>query len=248
MFDDVCVMIPWRPTQSRRPLYSVVDRWYRKHLGIVPIAIDSGPDYNYFNLSNARNRAVEAAPKKIIVLTDADSIPTLDVLIAAIDGVRDDYRAHIPYSHYRTITHRATADVQRGRAIEGAAYYFEIDNAVSGVQVTTREIWESHNGQDERFAGWGFEDVAWWEAHTTLVDAPVRHPGILYALSHSREWKTEEATARNGSLVWHYLEAKGDPDRMKQIVFGPDPRIGTDHEIPSGPLYARPGSHTAPPA
>ena len=94
-----------------------------------------------------------------------------------------------------------------------------VHRACSGVYVTTRRTWEAHGGQDERFRGWGFEDVAWYLAHETLLGAPPqRHEGRVYALNHAVETRAGDQYERNAGLMQRYRDAAGDAAAMAGLV------------------------------
>ncbi|WAC51886.1 hypothetical protein [Frigoribacterium sp. SL97] len=87
--------------------------------------------------------------------------------------------------------------------------------------MTRASSWRSHGGQDERFRGWGFEDAAWYLAHTTLLgEAPRRHEGMVFALHHQAEVREGPQYDANAALMQRYRDAAVGEDAMRAVVFG----------------------------
>ena len=75
---------------------------------------------------------------------------------------------------------------------------------------------------DERFVGWGHEDVAWSHAMRTLVGEPAWQEGAMYHLWHPTtaqdESKRTGSLHANQRLVRSYKAALGRPALMKQVM------------------------------
>jgi len=213
------IVIPWRPAPSRLYAFRRVVEWYSRILPafrLVPL--DTGDDL--FSLSRIRNLAVTRASKAddVIVISDADTLPEREPLMAAIAAAPRSGRVHLPYTAYHWLGPSGTAQSEAGRALEDCDYEI-VHDACSGVYVTTRSTWESHGGQDERFRGWGFEDSAWYLAHQTLLGAsPQRHEGVVYALHHVVERRDGPQFDRNVELMERYVRAAGDRREMRRLV------------------------------
>lgn len=212
------VAIPWRPAPTRVDAFETLTRWYTEHVPEATVrTIDTDDDV--FVLAACRNRAVASVgPDDVVVLNDADTIPEVGPLRAAVAAARTSGRVHLPYTAYHWLGARGTAQLRSGRA--AADCDFELVNgACSGVYVTTPETWAAHGGQDERFRGWGFEDAAWYLAHgTVLGEPPVRHEGRVYALHHQAEVRAGERYDANAALMERYRAAAGDAGAMAQLV------------------------------
>jgi hypothetical protein len=214
------VLIPWRPQPSRVAAFDAVVEWYQRNFPGVDIQTIDSPD-TVFNLARCRNlgiRMVDDAAH-VIVINDADTLPQLEPLRAAIEAARTSGLVHLPYSEYRWLGAAGTAQYAAGTPLVDCTFDL-VRGACSGVYVTTPATWWSHGGQDERFRGWGFEDAAWYLAHETLLGAtPQRHEGHVYALHHEPQLREGPQYDANATLMASYRAAVSDPATMRDLVF-----------------------------
>lgn len=220
----VLVAIPWRSQPHRVYAYNLT---VARYCGLLPDAtvttVDTG--HEPFCLAGARNEGVRTAERggyDVVVLADADTLPEREPLLAAIDAAQLSGRVHLPYTEYRSLRADGTAQLQAGTLVERCTHLV-VPAACSGVLVTTPETWWSIGGQDERFRGWGMEDVAFLTAHRALLGGDfVRHDGRVYALHHESATKRGAQYDANVALYQRYLTAAetGDPDAMWALVIG----------------------------
>lgn len=210
------VFIPWRPHPSREASLRFALAWWEAH-GFTTHLIDSG--HQPFNLAGCRNNAVRSASSHVVILADADTVPELPALLQAMALASDELGTVLPYTEYRSLGARGSRHAHIGAPLEDCSHLV-IQDACSGIYVTTRGGWAKHHGQDELFAGWGCEDAAWWIAHETLVGVPRRIPGRVYALTHESQDKTGESTRSNYARIFHYEQARGNRERILELVAG----------------------------
>ena len=214
-------MIPWRPAPSRIDAFERVVAWYERTLPEFEIrTLDTDDDL--FALARIRNLAVTILddPDDVVVINDADTFPEPEPLRSAVGAAARGGRVQLPYTAYHWLGPEGSAQFVEGRAPQDCTYEL-VHRACSGVYVTTRSTWEAHGGQDERFRGWGFEDSAWFAAHTTLLGAhPMRHDGDVYALHHETQLREGEQYEANAALRERYREAEPSPEAMRELVFG----------------------------
>jgi len=213
------VLIPWRPQPSRLAAFDSVIAWYRENLGDVDIRTVDSED-EIFNLAQCRNHGVSSIDDdaQVVIINDADTIPELGPLRAAIDAAATSGRVHLPYTAYHWLGAVGTAQSLAGRPLDQCGHEL-VRGACSGVYVTTPATWWAHGGQDERFRGWGFEDAAWYLAHETLLgEQPVRHRGTVYALTHTPEMREGPHYEANALLMQRYREASVSVEAMSQLV------------------------------
>lgn len=212
------VVLPWRSAPSRIPAFEQVVAWYARHLpelSITTVDTDDDP----FVLAACRNRAIREAPDgAVVVINDADTLPEVAPLRAAIAAAASSPLVHLPYTEYRWLGAHGSAQVAAGVPLADCDHTV-IDGACSGVYVATASTWASHGGQDEGFRGWGFEDAAWRLAHITLLGAPpARHPGRVFALHHRAEVREGAGYEANAARMQRYRDADGDRDAMAELV------------------------------
>jgi hypothetical protein len=198
---SVQIGIPWRPAPDREDAFIDTCHWYESH--DFEVVYGESPKRSVaerpFNLAKARNHLVRnVMTADVMVLSDADTIPEYFPLMEAIAAASADDLVHLPYHLY----------------LDGDGQY--IPGATSGVYVFTRRAWESTNGQDERFEGWGYEDSAWRLAHLTLNGRIPRHEGLVQASSHAPASRARLSLNRN--RYREYQEAYGHVDRMQHLV------------------------------
>lgn len=213
------IVIPWRPAPSRIDAFERVVAWYRETLPQIPLQnVDTGD--TPFVLAACRNAAMRnAAADEVVVVGDADTIPEREPLIAAIRAAADSPFVHLPYDEYRWLGRTGSADHAAGVPLADCTVEQYVEGACSGVYVATPRAWAGHGGQDEGFRGWGFEDAAWFLAHSTILGAPpVRHPGRVYALHHVGEVRAGAAYDANAARMESYRAAAGDPAAMAALV------------------------------
>lgn len=220
------VLIPWRPQPTRIAAFDAVADWYRENIGAVDIrTVDSDDDV--FNLARCRNLGIASVsdPHEVVIINDADTIPQRAALLEAIDAAATSGLVHLPYTEYHWLGSKGTAEYSAGTAPDDCNFEL-VRGACSGVYVTTPATWSAHGGQDERFRGWGFEDAAWYVAHETLLgEAPRRHVGRVYALTHEAQVREGPQYDANAGLMADYRAASSSIGAMRLLVSAASARV-----------------------
>jgi hypothetical protein len=230
---SLTVLIPWRPQPSRVAAFEAVSAWYHAHFADVTIQTVDSPDA-VFNLAQCRNLGMETIVDagQVVIINDADTLPELQPLIAAIAAAATSGLVHLPYTEYRWLGATGTAQHADGRELADADFEL-VRGACSGIYVATPTTWWTHGGQDERFRGWGFEDAAWFLAHGTLLgEEPRRHIGRVYALHHEPQLRAGVQYDANAALMEQYRSAVDDPGAMRSLVFNAA-HYGDEQAIPA---------------
>jgi hypothetical protein len=212
--------------------------WVRRRWSIIgriyvgtPAADEfDGSEDEPYNRSQAINRAVadasEAARWDVVVVIDADSIVAPRQVAAAIDLAVADRRAVVAYREYRPLTQEATERILAGsgtppgpddvKTPPGVTYA-----NVSGCIVVPRPLWDEVGGFDERFVGWGCEDVAFAAACRVLGGGMIdRVDGSCWHLWHPVGVTGAGVRFRaNKALEAEYLAAT-TPEAMRQVLAG----------------------------
>lgn len=218
---NVAVVIPWRGGQPAREYHH---RIVREHLySIYPDAhhLDADTGHQLFNRAASRNagvRLAEQAGADVVILCDADTLPQPGPLAEAVSSA-DDGRLHLPYTYYRGLSEQGTRDHLAGGFPEECETELAHEWATGGCMVVTPNAWWQAGGMDERFIGFGHEDVAYRIAADTLLGPTVKHPGTIVHLWHPKSMGlgTPQHTA-NGQLCERYNHANGHPDAMRALI------------------------------
>jgi len=200
----VAVGFPWRPTADRLAGFELVQNWYESALpDSAQVLADSG--HEPFNRAASRNLAVRMAEvysPDVVVISDADTIPSPAGLTAALTAALDG-GMHYPFDKYLYAGSDCTPGGNTG-----------------GIYVCRPDVWWAGGGMDERFSGWGGEDDAANAAFEALLGKPTCHPGFAVSFWHdgecrdlgSRRWRP------NSELQLRYNAARRDVDAMRRII------------------------------
>lgn len=217
----VRICVPWAPDNGHRDrLWEYCfQRWLAFDLG-WPIVIGSNAD-EPLNRSRARNDAARG-DWDVAVFTDADNLPaTADQVVRAVMRAATD-RCQVFAHDLRIGLDERTTDELLAGEIDLPDQGAEMDhNTFSGVWAISRGLWDRLGGFDERFTGWGFEDLSFMYAAETLSGTVARIPGTLYHLWHPRhrELQEEGPTYPANEGLWRcYLRANGSVPEMTHIL------------------------------
>ena len=211
MRTDAVVCMPWRPQPDRLAAHERVRKFWQ-HFDFRVYEADSNQT-RPFNLSHARNRAVkraQAAFAKVVIVADADAIPDIASVLAA---VHDPVGVTYPYTTFKHIRGDWTDRADLLAAPVEQVYR----NSVGGMFVTTVETYWDIGGMDERFeARWGYDDNAFAAAAETLSSIH-RQPGMLLSFNHSadRDMSTNNPNRIRNQL---YQFARGNPALMRELI------------------------------
>ena len=211
----VTVCIPWRASPSRmEPFRRVMDFW--RQTGWPIITADS--DTEIFSLSQARNNAVRQAETDTVVICDADTIPPMDSVLAA---VADPVGVTYPQTTWRLIpgdwVDKPISEFPK------APVLLEYTDSPCGIIVTTTTEYWRLGGQPEEFVGWGYEDTAFQLIVLTMSTCR-RMPGTAYSIDHNDSdggadtsgWSRD--ASRNRKLIEPYRNAKGKKWMMRELI------------------------------
>ena len=188
---SVTVCIPWRPQPSRLGPYRKV-RALWEQTGWPIVEADSDPS-KHFNLAQARNNAVRHVSTEFVVVADADVIPRLENVYAALTDLGEEIVW--PYTLHRYISGSWEGDPFEAPVVQlenmppqPADGYIEWTGSL---YVARLESYWRVGGFDERFTSWGGEDSCFRIAANTLVGVG-RVDGPCISYNH-------ECPGRNGA-------------------------------------------------
>lgn len=225
---SVGVAVPFRSDDPERVriFQWVAARWEALYPDAAGVVMGDGAEAGPFNRSRAVNRAVAATPADVVIIADADIAirhGQVEAMTAALD------RGAPWVVGYGTMTHlarRTTAVfMSHGPATPmaespaGGVRWMSTES-VCGLVAVRREDYLSIGGNDERFAGWGWEDSAFAAKADTLLGPHVRIPGECIHLFHAlrQDRKSDSSAVANRALGMRYDKAAGDPVLMTHLV------------------------------
>lgn len=238
----ISIIVPFRADNPQR---EESFRWLRKFYDYwLPEAeiIVGFSRSHVFCKTEAFNNAVRRAKGKVIVLLDADAYIDPQVLRDCTHEILENMEDHlwfVPYKNLYRLTEEATqlvldSDVKNPFTFTSPPdpkYIQEHDKAMYGhrygamVMIMPREAIEALGCFDERFRGWGGEDVAILRALDTLYGKHKITPNDLLHMWHprigdtyqTRMWEGQEAQL-NGELALRYHRATNKPTEMRTLV------------------------------
>jgi hypothetical protein len=187
---SVEIIIPWSWEEARVPLLETV----LDHLEAWEwtLAIDEDEP---FSRGRAINRAVNDSSAEVVLVNDADCIVPEDQIVRAIALALELPGPVLAFTDYTRLNQAGAPE----RVVEGAPS--------QSCFAIRRHSFLTVGGYDERFEGWGYEDVAFNVACSRLW--PLRRiPGPLYHLWHGERRPDDspvscdpDVTARNLELL-----------------------------------------------
>lgn len=189
----VSVIIPWRSDHGERErIFNwIIERWKKIYTFpcIEIIYGDSGDEI--FNRGKSRNILADAATTDLLIFADGDTIPTKAYIDQAILIARyNQWAIAYDVERYYNLSSTASEVLLSGKPfacipepIEGN--YDHKITSFSGMFVILKEDFNNVR-YDERFTGWGHEDVAFFIKATAILGDPKRVQGFVSHLYHSR--------------------------------------------------------------
>ncbi len=213
------VCIPYRPVGSDRIANLACTRQQWDNLGWPVHLGDSGHDSFHRGASiNAAAREATDAGADVLVICDCDFLldSGAQAAKAAEDALRDGAYV-VAFSFMRVLNQQGTNAMREGRRWQRTD---EIENVAliwgNCFALPTELFWRVC-GFDERFIGWGAEDIAFLVAASTMGGPKSRITGGAFHLTHPTNEDRDNLPANN-ALASHYRSADGDPEAMKVIL------------------------------
>jgi hypothetical protein len=215
------IVIPWRGgcLHREQALGWIVDRYRQQGFDVT---VAEGPPGPWVKAS-AVNPAVEASSAELVAMVDADCwVPGL---LSAIEAVADGAPWAIPHKLVHRLTEVRTAAVLAGADPADSDPKHDLDEApyrgfAGGGCVVIPKATYLDVPLDPRFEGWSGEDESWARALSTLAGEPWRGDAPLFHLWHPPQprMNRRHGSAQSQALTFNYRQAKGRPDRMRQII------------------------------
>lgn len=241
----ISLLVPFKPdNEERRKVWAWLSEYWKHELPEAEIVI--GTDHELpFSKTTAVNRAARKARGDIFVILDADTYIPGHVIRDAVARIRKARRKghhlwFIPYRRVYRLTELATHKVLRSdpahpyrfpsppcdfdvEGTEGSAFGHRFGALI---QIVPREAFELLGGMDERFRGWGGEDIAFVRALDTLYGKHKTTPNDVLHMWHpkhgtswhTRRWSGQSRPRINDRLAMNYNTATGDRKKMTELI------------------------------
>lgn len=214
-------LIPYKPNDFYRikNLAIIKKRWQEK-VPDVELIISTNNDKN-FNRAKAINQAVRQATGDYFIIVDNDIVFGTK-LIDKIAAIIEKYPWVIPWTRCYKLSYDCSAAFYKDNIFVLPTMVAKKDlevpcneEPINGpyMNVMSREAFTAIGGMDERFKGWGGEDVAMVAALTTLVGKPYRMNETIFHLYHDRRDFNQ-----NQELCRRYKSALGDLHAIKALI------------------------------
>jgi len=254
----ISIIIPFRapsvPDERVRNIEWLKQYW-RTHLPSAEVIIGEDPDtHRAFSKSVAVNAGVAKSKGDVLVIVDADGYLTAESVRHCAAEIRTARKLghrlwFVPYRNFYRLSNDATKRLLRSDIHEPHVFpneldsrdYLNLDDANHKIahrygaliQIVPREAHTIVGGWDERFRGWGGEDVAAMKAADTLFTPHKTLPGRVFHLWHpmlgfggrvdmaawrDRRWEGQEQSGNNNLLSYRYYNALGRPTAMRQLL------------------------------
>lgn len=233
----VSVVVPLSPDGAERDRnWAWLKAHHQRHHPGWELVEHPDPGADGWSKGRATNAAVAAATGEVLVVTDADILidhQVLDDAVGLVAGARAAWV--VPHGTVYRLTEARTVELIEGRLPPEPHDRFrrrrELDRrtyqgpAGGGIVVLTRTAYELVGGIDERFIGWGGEDVSFARALHVFVGPYERLGAPLWHLWHQPQRRPGgHASAASHALAGRYLDAlvayqqHGDDAPMRALI------------------------------
>jgi hypothetical protein len=218
------ILVPRRDDGGERDALWAFARKHWEGMG-VPIFCGDHLDGPFNRGAGINTAAKLAGDWDTAIIIDSDVLIELAKVSLAVECAQRFQRVVHPFREYHALTPGGTKAIMNGFSgnWKGHVKYTWWIN-MSCCVVVPRSVWNEVGGFDERFVGWGWEDVAFIQSTDCLTGNHLRFYGDLWHLYHHRSPENNHASPLyNASkvLATRYIESRYDPDAMRSLLREP---------------------------
>ena len=240
--NTISLLVPFHSDRAEREAnWHWLHDYWRHRLPDAELIVQDNLEVPFCKTA-AVNAAFKRSHGDVIVIVDADCFIDSQVIEQCAARIREARAAgrtawFIPYRRFYRLTKDATgvlaASDPKGPFPPDQLEYERQHDPATGhhyaalIQILPREAFKTVGGMDERFKGWGGEDVSFMYAVDTLygkhrtVDAPVYHlwhPFLRGRWKFTRQWFGQNAPEQNDQLATRYCDARGVRGPMRELA------------------------------
>lgn len=213
---NVAAIIPYRPEDRERERNWECTRLQWLRLGWKAYIGDH--DGQPFSRSRAINNAAkQAGDVDVFCIADVDFLFGGDQAEEAAEVAFRECAHVVPYSTMHVLGPAETKKVRDGQSPETVPILDSFSLSWVCAAMVSRELFERVKGFDERFIGYGEEDLG-FVASTGTLGVKMRVNGLAYHLSHGEPAKDHPLRQQNRDLCSRYRGADGDVAAMQAIL------------------------------
>lgn len=214
---SLAVLIPYRPDSIHRErIHSCTTRmWATNPAPVEVLYCDDGLDGELFSYAKAANWGRANSDADVLVTYSVDALP---LPAKALQELETLLMAGTPWAAIFEGQRRFTAD-QTERLLGGYEVgepAGEICPGREALLAVRADVWDAVRGYDERFVGWGPEDLAFHRVLKTLYPdgQDVPQHGLFASLWHPPVTRAAFPALQE---LWHSYPAEGDVDAMREF-------------------------------
>jgi hypothetical protein len=164
----------------------------------------------------SNDAARQAGDWRIALYVGADFIAPLEQARQAVQTARISGQMTFAHSHLVLLDEQETEWLTNGQEIFPGGHRHS--NTFSGVLAIRRDLFDAVGGFDERFVGWGGEDIAFMCACGAIGGGNRRVRGEHWHLWHPRPDEHHEHYAANDALMRRYMALQGNRRGMLDLI------------------------------
>lgn len=174
----IAVLIPYRPDTPERAAIQAITRRLWGHIGVEVVYSDDGLTGDLFSYARAVNRARKRTTADVLLTYNVDALPigrdrldALDTLLTGGTPWAAVFEGQVRFTQEQT--EMLIRGVDPAEVGEPAGDYSPGREALLAIRA---DVWDELRGWDERYVGWGPEDLAMWHILTHLYPEGRQEP------------------------------------------------------------------------